>query len=79
MMEMIVTIRAPKPETTRQKLDRRIRNQRIRLRQMETFHWGSNHLTTIKSYCSLLKRHHKLLDELRQAKAEIEQLGQGSE
>lgn len=56
------------------RLGRRIHNQRVRLREMEGFHWGANHLATIRSYSKLLMRCKAQSAELTALKAKVEAL-----
>lgn len=57
-------------DATRLKLDKRIHNQRLRLRQMEGFHWGADHLRTIKRYCMLLESYRKAVADRKALEAE---------
>lgn len=66
-----------KPETLVQRLGRRIHNQRVQIARIEQFHYGMNHLKTIKRLAYVSQKYRKILAENRELEARIAALGEG--
>jgi polyhydroxyalkanoate synthesis regulator phasin len=66
--------RPDKPETPVQRLSRRIHNQRVQIARIEQFHYGMNHLATIKRMALHSQWYRKLQADHREAIARIDAL-----
>lgn len=66
--------RPTKPETIEQRLARRIHNQRVQIARIEQFHYGMNHLKTIKRFALHSQWLSKALAENRALEARVKEL-----